>query len=115
MLLDSTYLVFVDSSVSRVMGPTGSGKSTVCLSAYPSQVPLAYQLQFIKTATDFDTIVGNSLESCTSEINIVKLSIPELADGDIVFVDTPGFDDTHKSDADILQMVADWLKATYVS
>ncbi|KAF8811582.1 hypothetical protein BYT27DRAFT_6442621 [Phlegmacium glaucopus] len=78
------------------MGPTGSGKST-----------------FIKFATGFDTGVGHDLESCTSEINIVKLSVPELADGDVVFVDTPGFDDTHKSDADILKMVADWLKATY--
>jgi predicted GTPase len=59
--------------------------------------------------------VGHTLESCTSEIKIVKLSVPELDDGDVVFVDTPGFDDTHKSDADILKMVADWLKSTYVS
>ena len=73
-----------------------------------------YQLQFIKLATGFDTVVGHSLESCTSEIKIVKLTVPELADGDVVFVDTPGFDDTHKSDADILKMVADWLKSTYV-
>lgn len=58
--------------------------------------------------------MGHSLESCTSEIKIVKLTVPELADGDVVFVDTPGFDDTHKSDADILKMVADWLKSTYV-
>ena len=74
-----------------------------------------HQLQFISLATGFDTVVGHSLESCTSEIQIVKLSVPELADGDVVFVDTPGFDDTHKSDADILKMVADWLKTTYVS
>lgn len=98
------------------MGPTGSGKSTVRLSGYLSLIPLAYiRLQFIKLATGFDTVVGHSLESCTSEIKIVKLSVPELADGDVVFVDTPGFDDTHKSDADILKMVADWLKSTCVS
>jgi hypothetical protein len=36
-----------------------------------------------------------------------------MASGDLVFVDTPGFDDTHKSDVDILKMVADWLKSTY--
>jgi len=40
--------------------------------------------------------------------------MPELAYGDLVFVDTPGFDDTNMSDVDILKMVADWLKATYV-
>jgi hypothetical protein len=37
-----------------------------------------------------------------------------MAFGDLVFVDTPGFDDTHKQDVDILKMIADWLKSTYV-
>ena len=55
-----------------------------------------------------------SLETCTSTVSNVRLSIPEIAFGDLVFVDTPGFDDTHKSDTDILKMVADWLKSTYV-
>jgi GTPase Era involved in 16S rRNA processing len=55
--------------------------------------------------------VGHNLESCTSKISIVRLSIPEMAFGDLVFVDTPGF---HRSDVDILKMVADWLKSTYV-
>lgn len=31
---------------------------------------------------------------------------------DIIFVDTPGFDDTHKSDVEILEMIAGWLKQT---
>jgi len=29
------------------------------------------------------------------------------------FVDTPGFDHSHKTETDVLKMVADWLKATY--
>lgn len=33
----------------------------------------------------------------------------------MVFVDTPGFDDTYKSDTEILSMIADWLVKTYVS
>ena len=37
-----------------------------------------------------------------------------MAFGDLVFVDTPGFDDTLIKDVDILKMVADWLKSTYV-
>ena len=37
-----------------------------------------------------------------------------MAFADLVFVDTPGFDNTHKKDLDILKMVADWLKSTYV-
>jgi GTPase Era involved in 16S rRNA processing len=38
-----------------------------------------------------------------------------VADGDVVFVDTPGFDDTRMSDTDVLQMVvSDWLRSMYV-
>ena len=58
--------------------------------------------------------MGHNPESYTSKISIARLSIPEMAFGDLVFVDTPGFDDTHKSDTDILKMVADWLNSTYV-
>ena len=113
LMLTIFYLLI---PVFRVMGPTGSGKSTVRLSRYLSQNSTGlYQSQFISLATGFDTGVGHTLESCTSEIKIVKLSVPELSDSDVVFVDTPGFDDTHKSDSDILKMVADWLKSTCVS
>ena len=31
---------------------------------------------------------------------------------DIILVDTPGFDDTQKTDMEILTMIADWLTAT---
>ena len=97
------------------MGPTGSGKSTV----RPSHVAKCYftltpRQQFINTITGFETGIGHTLESCTNKIGAIRLSIPELADGDLVFVDTPGFDDTHKSDVVILKMVAEWLKSTYV-
>jgi predicted GTPase len=70
--------------------------------------------QFINAITGFETGVGHDLESYTSSVSNVRLSIPEIAFGDLVFVDTPGFDDTHKKDVDILKMVADWLKSTYV-
>ena len=58
--------------------------------------------------------VGHGLESCTSDISTVRLSFPERIASDIVFVDTPGFDHTNKTETDILKMVADWLKTTYV-
>ena len=62
----------------------------------------------------------HGLESSTSDIRIVRLSIPEIAFGDLVFLDTPGFNDTTfytgtgKISVDILIMLADWLKSTYV-
>ncbi|KAF8157122.1 P-loop containing nucleoside triphosphate hydrolase protein [Crassisporium funariophilum] len=79
-----------------IMGPTGSGKST-----------------FINIATGLDVGIGHTLESCTSTVNTIKLSFPEYSECNVVFVDTPGFDDTNKSDAEILKMIADWLNETY--
>lgn len=55
--------------------------------------------------------IGHSLQSCTSEIGIVRLQSHEL-DFNIVLVDTPGFDDTTRSDVDILKMVSEWLRKT---
>lgn len=59
-------------------------------------------------------MVGENLQSCTSEINIYKLTFLGISDNDIVFVDTPGFDDTNLSDAEILKKISDWLKRTWV-
>ena len=47
------------------------------------------------------------LESCTAE---VKLADEFTLDGTrVTLIDTPGFDDTSKSDADILEMIAAFL------
>ena len=101
------------------MGPSGSGKSTVRTTSRNSLVPLSpntYRLiKFINTiAKNSNIAVGHGLESCTSDISTVRLSFPEWIDSDIVFVDTPGFDHTNKTETDVLKMVADWLKITYV-
>jgi predicted GTPase len=32
----------------------------------------------------------------------------------ILFVDTPGFDDTERSDMEVLEIIGDWLKNTCV-
>jgi hypothetical protein len=44
-------------------------------------------------------------------MGIIKMTFPDY---NIVFVDTPGFDDTKRSDSDILKIISDWLKITYV-
>jgi hypothetical protein len=82
-------------------------------------LPLIPQVYFTLTFVTHQFIniitgVGHNLESCTSKVSAVRLPIPEMAFGDLVFIDTPGFDDTHKSEVDILKMVADWLRSTYV-
>ena len=56
--------------------------------------------------------VGDDLRSCTSEI---QESEEFILDGRrVVLIDTPGFDDTHKSDADALKYIAAYLGESYV-
>jgi predicted GTPase len=85
-----------DDVIIALMGPTGAGKSS-----------------FIKKATGFDSRIGHELQSCTTEIGIIRVQCVERSHFDVVFVDTPGFDDTNKSDGEILEMIAQWLNTTY--
>ena len=51
--------------------------------------------------------VGVDLNSCTSEI---QESEEFILDGRrVILIDTPGFDDTHKSDTDVLKSIAAFL------
>jgi hypothetical protein len=53
--------------------------------------------------------VGNALHSCTKNIQHVIVPHPGDPTRRIVFVDTPGFDDTYIDDAEILKLIAVWL------
>jgi len=73
---------------------------------------LAEYAKFINTASGSSLPVGRGLESCTSE---VQISRPFFVDGRVVIlIDTPGFDDTTRSETDILTMIAAYLSKTYV-
>jgi hypothetical protein len=95
------------------MGVTGVGKST-----------------FINHFSNEETVIGHGLEACKStsvflrpiqsaDILVVgtgKVQIypSTLLDGTKLFlVDTPGFDDTYRSDTDILKEIADWLSTAH--
>ncbi|KAJ2926302.1 hypothetical protein H1R20_g10793, partial [Candolleomyces eurysporus] len=79
-----------------VMGLTGSGKSTFINLATQS----ANKLQ-----------VGHSIQSCTE---VVERADPFDLDGRrIVLFDTPGFDDTNKSETEILRIIAFELEKQY--
>lgn len=77
---------------------------------------MANNNQFINAIADFQAAVGHDLASCTDKISNFRVSIPQMAKANLVFVDTPGFNDMviHRRDVDILKMVVDWLKSTYV-
>ncbi|KAH8074811.1 P-loop containing nucleoside triphosphate hydrolase protein [Cristinia sonorae] len=80
--------------VIAVMGATGTGKST-----------------FINLASGASLGVGNGLKSCTSDVGYSHEFV--LFGRRIVLIDTPGFDDTTKSDTDILKLIALHLSSTY--
>jgi len=77
-----------------VMGATGCGKTS-----------------FINLASRSNLRVGMDLESCTPE---VQLANEFTLDGRrVLLIDTPGFDDTVKSDTEILKNIASFLATTY--
>ncbi|KIM76264.1 hypothetical protein PILCRDRAFT_12872 [Piloderma croceum F 1598] len=81
-----------DDKIVIVMGLTGAGKS-----------------KFIEYATGSNgNSVGHSWRSHTSDIQTVRAVHPANG-GPVVFVDTPGFDGTFKSDEEILAIIVDWL------
>ncbi|KAJ7821629.1 hypothetical protein B0H14DRAFT_2240931, partial [Mycena olivaceomarginata] len=51
-------------------------------------------------------LVGDGLESCTTHIQSQQFLLDDCC---VTVVDMPGFDDTNRSDADILNMIADFL------
>lgn len=77
-----------------IMGPSGSGKTT-----------------FINEASGSDFAIGKGLESCTSEVQATKPF--KLSGREVTLIDTPGFDDTSRSDTDILAMIGAYLSQTY--
>ncbi|KAH8103310.1 P-loop containing nucleoside triphosphate hydrolase protein [Cristinia sonorae] len=77
-----------------VMGATGTGKST-----------------FVNLASGSNFQVGEGLKSCTP---VVQISEPFVLSGRRMrLIDTPGFDDTTKSDSEVLRMIADFLADSY--
>ena len=63
-------------------------------------------------------VVGPGLASCTTELELGYIESieghPLLKDYRIVLIDTPGFDDTYKTDFAILEKIANWLKDSCV-
>jgi len=59
-----------------------------------------------------DIKIGHDLESCTDQVRSFSCPHPNGSDT-VVFVDTPGFDDTNLKDTEILRAIANWLTATY--
>lgn len=77
-----------------VMGMTGSGKST-----------------FINSLAEEEVEVGHSLHSSTAEVRLASFLTVRGRAG--FLIDTPGFDDTNRSDTEILKEIAAFLAKLY--
>ncbi|KDQ18736.1 hypothetical protein BOTBODRAFT_127668 [Botryobasidium botryosum FD-172 SS1] len=76
-----------------IMGPTGSGKSS-----------------FIKHLCN-NVQIGHGLESCTSEVYVTPAF--RLENATIRLIDTPGFDDTTRTNTEILDEICKYLDLSY--
>ncbi|KAH7312521.1 hypothetical protein B0I35DRAFT_437209 [Stachybotrys elegans] len=77
-----------------VMGVTGSGKSS-----------------FIAQCSGKPVRIGHDLNACTSTVGVYEYDMsPQRR---VYLIDTPGFDDTLRSDAEVLKEIATWLGESY--
>ncbi|KAI0184668.1 P-loop containing nucleoside triphosphate hydrolase protein [Xylaria flabelliformis] len=93
-----TYTCSANDLVIALMGMTGSGKSSL-----------------ISLCTNQQVEIGHDLQSCTQDVRTYTFCHPKLRSGRIYLVDTPGFDDTNRSDTEVLRTLAAWLTTTYSS
>ncbi|TLD22139.1 hypothetical protein PspLS_08119 [Pyricularia sp. CBS 133598] len=79
-----------------VMGVTGCGKSSLISLCCKGRVR-----------------IGHDLQACTAVVDVYPF---ELSPTQTVFlIDTPGFDDTNRSDSDVLREIASWLTTSFRS
>ncbi|KAE8441875.1 hypothetical protein EG329_004231 [Mollisiaceae sp. DMI_Dod_QoI] len=76
-----------------VMGMTGSGKST-----------------FISRCTNHRVEIGHGLHSCTQKISIYTF---QYGMSRVHLIDTPGFDDTNRSDIETLKEISNYFSVSY--
>ena len=92
------------------MNLTGSGKSNV-LDNLCIAFSISHGLKIIDILTKQPgRRAGSRLESCSTEVRAFRLFNHSDYGDPLVFVDTPGFEGTNKSDLEILQMVSSWLR-----
>lgn len=93
-----------------VMGVTGSGKSTFISHCTEQPVEVGHHLHACKWKTTLFVAHANPVTG-TQQVKVYDCHrFPGMT---VKLVDTPGFDDTDRSDTDVLREIASWLTASY--
>ena len=72
--------------------------------------------KFIDTLTrEVGRSSGATLEPVTKYVTGHRIKNHPVYGSSLVCIDTPGFDDTHLSDMEILEMISEWLVHLYAN
>ncbi|KAL9615846.1 MAG: hypothetical protein Q9204_008653 [Flavoplaca sp. TL-2023a] len=95
-----------------VMGPTGTGKSTFISKLAAREMKIGHHLHSCKKHSQHHekALLSDVGRSGTDQVEEVPCKV---GDEYVILVDTPGFNDTHRSDTEILTALADWMKSSY--
>jgi hypothetical protein len=74
---------------------------------------LAIASNHVSVETNITLIWKKFGELTSTGTSVVGIHEAKLGDRKLFLIDTPGFDDTHRSDTDILREIADWLNRSY--
>ncbi|KAG8788693.1 hypothetical protein FRC12_014310 [Ceratobasidium sp. 428] len=83
-----------DVSLIAIFGATGTGKTT-----------------FVNDTSGGDLQVGHRSHACTQDVG--QSPVFQVDGRNVVLFDTPGFDDTHLSDTEVLKRIAAFLAKSY--
>ncbi|KAL8924264.1 MAG: hypothetical protein Q9172_002777 [Xanthocarpia lactea] len=89
-----------------IMGPTGTGKSTFISKLATREMKIGHNLSSSLSKAP----ASNDGGSGTEEVEEVPCKV---GDQYVILVDTPGFNDTNRTDTEILTALADWMKSSY--
>ncbi|KAI3324519.1 hypothetical protein HD806DRAFT_492854 [Xylariaceae sp. AK1471] len=95
-----------------VVGVTGTGKSTFVSRCAGQQAKIGDSLESCKNGAPVWS-VDLKAKTCKGTKEVEKFTFMHSTGIRIHLVDSPGFDDTNKSDSDILKDIANWMASSY--
>jgi len=98
-----------------VMGKTGTGKTSFVNAVTGKGLTVGHGLEAceysLSTAFPF-MCLADPLSNGTVGTQDIQTASTTINGREVQLIDTPGFDDTHRSDTDILSTIANWVQQT---